>query len=163
MRRLIEQMTIEGGGWTAETVHFLVGCDTPICAHLGLPPQTVHALGGCRVQGRTEQGDVLRRQAQELVDEGASMFVREMAPVPIATALTPELPTCHTIGIGAGNGTAGQVLVLHDMLSINLGKNPRFVRNSMADNYSVQTALAVYVKAVKDGSLPDNTVHARVA
>lgn len=163
MRSLIEQMTIEGGGWTAETVHFLVGCDTPICAHLGLPPQTVHALGGCRVQGRAEQGDVLRRQAQELVDEGASMFVQEMAPVPIATALTPELPICHTIGIGAGNGTAGQVLVLHEMLSINLGKNPGFVRNFMADNHSVQTSLAVYVKAAKDGSLPDNAVHAWVA
>lgn len=151
---------LEGGGWTTDTVRFLVERGIPVCAHLGLTPQTVHALGGYRVQGRDEQGETLRRHAHELADAGASMLVLEMVPVPLASALTPELPTCHTIGIGAGNGTAGQVLVLHDMLGINLGKNPKFVRNFMADHDSVQSALAAYVRAVKDGSFPDNATHA---
>lgn len=151
---------LEGGGWTTETVRFLVERGIPVCAHLGLTPQTVHALGGYRVQGRDDAGATLRRHAQELSDAGAAMLVLEMVPVPLASTLTAELPTCHTIGIGAGNGTAGQVLVLHDMLGINLGRNPKFVRNFMADNDSVQSALAAYVKAVKDGSFPDNTLHA---
>jgi 3-methyl-2-oxobutanoate hydroxymethyltransferase len=151
---------LEGGGWTTETVRFLVERGIPVCAHLGLTPQTVHALGGYRVQGRADQAEALRRDAHALADAGASMLVLEMVPVPLATALTPELPSCHTIGIGAGNGTAGQVLVLHDMLGINLGKNPKFVRDFMADNDSVPSALAAYVRAVKDGSFPDNAVHA---
>lgn len=154
---------LEGGGWTTETVRFLVERGIPVCAHLGLTPQTVHALGGYRVQGRADSGNVLRSHALELADAGASMLVLEMVPVPLATALTPELPTCHTIGIGAGNATAGQVLVLHDMLGINLGKNPKFVRNFMAENDSVQSALAAYVRAVKDGSFPQNDVHAWVS
>jgi len=151
---------LEGGGWTADTVRFLVERGIPVCAHLGLTPQTVHALGGYRVQGRDHAGETLRRHAHELADAGASMLVLEMVPVPLASALTPELKTCHTIGIGAGKGTAGQVLVMHDMLGINLGRNPKFVRDFMRDNDSVQSALAAYVKAVKSGDFPDDQVHA---
>lgn len=151
---------LEGGGWTAETVRFLVERGIPVCAHLGLTPQTVHALGGYRVQGRGLQADELRRHAVELQDAGATMVVLEMVPAPLSAALTTELPTCHTIGIGAGKGTAGQVLVMHDMLGINLGKNPKFVRNFMDGSDSVRDAMAAYVKAVKDGSFPDDTLHA---
>ncbi len=152
---------LEGGGWTAEVVRFLVERGIPVCAHLGLTPQTVHALGGYRVQGRDDAAALaLKRHALELQDAGATMLVLEMVPAALATEITQQLPRCHTIGIGAGKGTAGQVLVMHDMLGINLGKNPRFVRNFMDGASSVREAMASYVRAVKDGSFPDDTLHA---
>lgn len=152
---------LEGGGWTAETVAFLVERGIPVCAHLGLTPQTVHALGGYRVQGRSdEQASVLKKHALELQDAGARLLVLEMVPAALSAEITDMLQHCHTIGIGAGNGTAGQVLVLHDMLGINLGKMPRFVRNFMEDACTVHDAIAAYTAAVKDGSFPQNDVHA---
>ncbi len=152
---------LEGGGWTTETVRFLVERGIPVCAHLGLTPQTVHALGGYRVQGREPAAAAqLQQDALALQEAGASMLVLEMVPAELASQLTLSLPSCHTIGIGAGNGTAGQVLVMHDMLGINLGKNPKFVRNFMIGVDSVQAAMAAYVAAVKSGAFPDNAVHA---
>lgn len=152
---------LEGGGWTTETVRFLVERGIPVCAHLGLTPQTVHALGGYRVQGRgDEAAATLQREALALQDAGASMLVLEMVPAALSAHITQALPRCHTIGIGAGKGTAGQVLVMHDMLGINLGKNPKFVRNFMTGLSSVQEAMAAYVTAVKNGSFPDDAVHA---
>ena len=152
---------LEGGGWTAPIVRFLVDRGVPVCAHLGLTPQTVHALGGYRVQGKDEQAAAtLRQHALELQDAGASMLVLEMVPAALSAQLTEELKDCHTIGIGAGNGTAGQVLVLHDMLGVNLGKMAKFVHNFMADAGSVKGAMEAYVQAVKSGRFPDNTLHA---
>ncbi len=152
---------LEGGGWTAPTVQFLVERGVPVCAHLGLTPQTVHALGGYRVQGKDDvAAATLRRQAMELQSAGASMLVLEMVPAALSRDLTQALPTCHTIGIGAGSGTAGQVLVMHDMLGVNLGKNPKFVRNFMQDAGSVRGAFEAYVQAVKDGSFPLDERHA---
>ncbi len=152
---------LEGGGWTTDTVRFLVERGVPVCAHLGLTPQTVHSLGGYRVQGRDDAAArALRTHALELQDAGATMLVLEMVPATLAAEITETLPTCHTIGIGAGKGTAGQVLVMHDMLGINLGKNPKFVRNFMDGAHSVRDAMAAYVRAVKDGSFPDDQVHA---
>ena len=156
-----QMVKLEGGGWTADTVRFLVERGIPVCAHLGLTPQTVHALGGYRVQGRNDDSATqLTAHALELQDAGASMVVLEMVPAALSTQLTQQLPTCHTIGIGAGNGTAGQVLVMPDMLGVNLGKTPKFVRNFLQGQNSVQEAFAAYVAAVKDGSFPDNTQHA---
>ena len=156
-----QMVKLEGGGWTTDTVHFLVERGIPVCAHLGLTPQTVHALGGYRVQGRNDDGaKQLTAHALELQDAGASMVVLEMVPAALSTQLTQQLPTCHTIGIGAGNGTAGQVLVMPDMLGVNLGKTPKFVRNFLQGQHSVQDAFTAYVAAVKDGSFPDNTQHA---
>jgi 3-methyl-2-oxobutanoate hydroxymethyltransferase len=158
---------LEGGGWTADTVRFLVERGIPVCAHLGLTPQTVHALGGYRVQGKTvESAAIMKRHAHELQDAGATLLVLEMVPAALSAELTAELPHCPTIGIGAGNGTAGQVLVLHDMLGLNLGKNPKFVRNFMAalpgipGQHGIKEAIQAYVDAVKNGSFPDNLQHA---
>lgn len=152
---------LEGGGWTAEITRFLVERGIPVCAHLGLTPQTVHALGGYRVQGRGDAAaDLMRHQALELQEAGASMLVLEMVPAALSAELTREMPACATIGIGAGKGTAGQVLVLHDMLGVNLGKNPKFVRNFMDGATSIRGAMEAYVAAVKNGGFPDDTIHA---
>ena len=151
---------LEGGGWTTETVRFLVERGIPVCAHLGLTPQTVHALGGYRVQGKGDAGALLKQHAHALQDAGATMLVLEMVPAALAAELTAELKHCATIGIGAGKATAGQVLVLHDMLGITLGRMPKFVRNFMADAPGVLPALKAYVQAVKDGSFPDDQLHA---
>lgn len=152
---------LEGGGWTTETVRFLVERGIPVCAHLGLTPQTVHALGGYRVQGRSDEAaQTLKKEALALQDAGASMLVLEMVPAELSAALTHQLPRCHTIGIGAGNGTAGQVLVMHDMLGVNLGRTPKFVHNFMQGQGSVLEAMRAYVAAVKDGRFPDNQLHA---
>jgi 3-methyl-2-oxobutanoate hydroxymethyltransferase len=152
---------LEGGGWTTEVVHFLVERGIPVCAHLGLTPQTVHALGGYRVQGRTgAAADVLKQQAHAPDDAGAPMLAPAMAPADVSAELTQALQHCATIGIGAGKDTAGQVLVLHDMLGVNLGKMPKFVRNFMLEGSSIRGAMEAYVAAVKDGSFPVNALHA---
>ena len=152
---------LEGGGWTSETVRFLVERGIPVCAHIGLTPQTVHALGGYRVQGRTgESAATLRRHALELQEAGATLLVLEMVPAALSAELTQALPRCATIGIGAGSGTAGQVLVMHDMLGVNLGKMARFVHDFMADAGSVRGAIEAYVRAVKDGRFPIDDQHA---
>ena len=152
---------LEGGGWTTDTVRFLVERGIPVCAHLGLTPQTVHAQGGYRVQGKTDESAAqLRRDASALQDAGASMLVLEMVPAALSLEVTQMLTRCPTIGIGAGNGTSGQVLVLHDMLGMNLGKMARFVHNFMDGAPSVRGAMEAYVRAVKNGSFPVNATHA---
>jgi 3-methyl-2-oxobutanoate hydroxymethyltransferase len=98
-------------------------------------------------------------EAIALQDAGASMLVLEMVPAALSAEVTQRLKRCHTIGIGSGNGTAGQVLVMHDMLGINLGKPPKFVRNFMNGQASVSDAMSAYVRAVKDGTFPDNALH----
>ena len=154
---------LEGGGWTADTVRFLIERGIPVCAHLGLTPQSVHALGGYRVQGRDAQGaQTLRRHARELADAGAAMLVLELMPSALAGELTAALPI-PVIGIGAGAECSGQVLVLHDMLGITQGKLPRFVRNFMHDDDAadagVEAAVRRFVAAVKDGSFPVESIH----
>ena len=151
---------LEGGGWTAETVHFLTERGIPVCAHLGLTPQSVHALGGYRIQGRDQAGaDTLRKHARELAEAGAAMMVLELMPSAVATQVQADNPGMMTIGIGAGPATAGQVLVLHDMLNFTRGKLPRFVRNFTAEGGSAEDAVRRYVAAVKDGSFPDEALH----
>jgi 3-methyl-2-oxobutanoate hydroxymethyltransferase len=155
-----QMVKLEGGGWTAETVHFLTQRGVPVCAHLGLTPQSVHALGGYRVQGRNdESAATLRAHARELADAGAAMLVLELVPSALAAQVQSECPQLITIGIGAGVGTAGQVLVLHDMLGLTRGKLPRFVRNFMSEGGSVEDAIRRYVAAVKDRSFPDESLH----
>ena len=160
MRAGARMVKLEGGGWTAEIVAHLVARGIPVCAHLGLTPQRVHALGGYRVQGKdADAAEALRREARELAEAGAAMMVFEMVPAALATEITQALPELITIGIGAGNGTAGQVLVMHDMLGLGSGRKPRFVRNFMLEGGAISSAFARYVAAVKDGSFPQADVH----
>jgi 3-methyl-2-oxobutanoate hydroxymethyltransferase len=150
---------LEGGGWTAETVSFLVERGIPVCGHLGLTPQSVHALGGYRIQGREDAGAAtLRAHARALADAGASMLVFELMPSKVAKEITEALPI-PVIGIGAGVGCSGQVLVLHDMLGVTRGRLPRFVRNFMEGAPSVQAAIEAYVAAVKARRYPDDALH----
>jgi len=150
---------LEGGGWTPETVRFLTERGIPVCAHLGLTPQTVHALGGFRVQGKTAQAAATMKQhAKELADAGASMLVVELIPAALGRELTASLPI-PVIGIGAGSGCSGQVLVLHDMLGITTGKLPRFVRNFMDGASSIEDAARRYVADVKERRFPDDSLH----
>ena len=150
---------LEGGGWTAETVRFLTERGIPVCAHLGLTPQSVHALGGYRIQGRgDEAARTLKEQARELAGAGAAMLVLELIPRGLAAEVSAALPI-PVIGIGAGVGCSGQVLVLHDMLGLTAGKPPRFVRNFMQGSAGMEEAIRRYVAAVKDQSFPDDEQH----
>lgn len=145
---------LEGGAEMAATVEFLTRRGIPVCAHIGLTPQHVHQLGGYRVQGRDEEAaNKLLEDAHALEKAGASLIVLEAIPAPLAAAVTQAL-TIPTIGIGAGADTSGQVLVLHDMLHINGGRKPRFVKNFMAGAGSIQEAIAAYVREVKAGTFP---------
>ncbi len=155
-----QMVKLEGGGWTAETVRFLTERGIPVCAHLGLTPQSVHALGGYRIQGRDEAGaDTMRRHAKELADAGAAMMVLELMPSSVAAQVQSDNPGLMTIGIGAGQATAGQVLVVYDMLRLTRGKLPRFARDFTAEGGSIEEAIRRYVLAVKDGSFPDEKLH----
>jgi 3-methyl-2-oxobutanoate hydroxymethyltransferase len=150
---------LEGGGWTAETVRFLTDRGVPVCAHLGLTPQSVHALGGYRIQGRDDDSAAtLLRHARELQQAGAAMLVLELMPSALGAQVTQALDI-PVIGIGAGPDCSGQVLVLHDMLGLNAGRLPRFVRNFMDGAASVQDAVRAYVQAVKAGEFPQPQVH----
>lgn len=169
MRAGAQMVKLEGGGvHTAATVRFLVERGVPVCAHLGLTPQRVHAIGGYRVQGRDEPGaQALVDDAVALAEAGAAMLVLELVPSALARRVAAAVPSVMTIGIGAGAGTSGQVLVLHDMLGLTPGRRPRFVRDFTraaegapgAPILTVAQAVAAYVAAVKDASFPDEALH----
>ncbi|MDB5648571.1 MAG: panB, partial [Hyphomicrobiales bacterium] len=150
-----QMVKIEGGAHVAETVRFLVERGVPVCAHIGLTPQSVHQLGGYRVQGATdESAKVLRDDALALEQAGAAMIVMEMMPATLCAQITRELTKMATIGIGAGPDCAGQVLVLHDMLGVYPGKKPRFTRDFMPGAGSIEAAVSAYVQGVKAGTFP---------
>jgi 3-methyl-2-oxobutanoate hydroxymethyltransferase len=154
MRSGAHMVKLEGGAWLAETVRLLVERAIPVCAHIGLTPQSVHAFGGFKVQGKTEAGAAqLLHDAVALEQAGAQLFVLEAVPAALGKAATERLRV-PTIGIGAGADCSGQVLVLHDMLGIFPGKRPRFVRDFMAGQSSIEGAVRAYVEAVKNGSFP---------
>jgi 3-methyl-2-oxobutanoate hydroxymethyltransferase len=154
-----QMVKLEGGGWTDSIVGQLVERGIPVCAHLGFTPQSVHSLGGYRVQGKDETGaGQLRKHAEELVAAGAGLLVLEMVPASLARDLTKTL-SAPVIGIGAGVGCSGQVLVLHDMLGLSFGKTPRFVRNFLEEKGSIESAVRQYVLDVKAGRFPDDALH----
>jgi 3-methyl-2-oxobutanoate hydroxymethyltransferase len=149
---------LEGGGWTAPIVRQLVERGIPVCAHLGFTPQSVNALG-YRVQGRDEAAATLLRQhAEELASAGAALVVLEMVPAQVARELTRSL-SIPTIGIGAGSGCSGQVLVLHDMLGLTAGEPFKFVRNFLEGSAGIEQAVRQYVTDVKAGRFPDDGIH----
>jgi len=145
---------IEGGEVMAETIAFLTGRGIPVCAHLGLTPQSVHQLGGYRVQGKSDQAaQRLLREADIVAQAGAGMVLLEAVPAALTTEISALLHV-PTIGIGAGANCSGQVLVLHDMLDIYPGKKARFVKNFMQGATSIGEAVANYVRDVKSGTFP---------
>lgn len=154
LRAGAQMVKLEGGAWLAETVRFLVQRSVPVCAHIGLTPQSVHAFGGFKVQGKTDAGAAqLLADAAALEAAGAQLFVVEGVPSAVGRAVTQQVKV-PVIGIGAGPDCSGQVLVLHDMLGIFPGKRPRFVKDFMAGRTSIQAAVEAFIGAVKDGSFP---------
>jgi 3-methyl-2-oxobutanoate hydroxymethyltransferase len=149
-----QMVKLEGGRVMRDTIRFVVDRGIPVCGHVGLTPQSVHQLGGYRVQGKDE--DTARRvldDARAAQDAGASMVVLEAIPAALAKDVTAALAV-PTIGIGAGADCSGQVLVLYDMLDIYPGRKARFVRNFMAGADGVRAAIRNYVEAVKVGPFP---------
>jgi 3-methyl-2-oxobutanoate hydroxymethyltransferase len=145
---------LEGGAPMVETVRFLVERGVPVCAHIGLTPQSVHQLGGYRVQGRDEvTARHLRDDALRLEQAGAAMLVLEAVPAALAGEITQQL-AIPTIGIGAGPDTSGQVLVLHDMLGLYPRPSPKFSKNFMEGSGSVEAAVRAYVEAVRGRTFP---------
>jgi 3-methyl-2-oxobutanoate hydroxymethyltransferase len=149
-----QMVKLEGGRVMADTVRFLVERGIPVCGHVGLIPQSVHQLGGYRVQGKgKDAAGQLLEDARAIEGAGAAMLVLEAIPAALAKEATEAL-SIPTIGIGAGKDCSGQVLVLHDMLDIYPGRKGRFVRNFMAGATGVLDAIQRYVKAVKSGAFP---------
>ncbi len=145
---------LEGAGWVCEVIAALVRHDVPVCAHLGLTPQSVHRFGGYRVQGRADdEAEKLVESAHRIAEAGAEALVLECVPAALAARITREL-AIPTIGIGAGPACDGQVLVVHDLLGLTSGKRPRFTHNFLAGRDSIAAAFAAYRDAVRDGSFP---------
>jgi len=149
-----QMVKLEGGAEFADTIRFLTRRGVPVCGHLGLTPQSVHQFGGYRVQGKGEDAEQkLIEDAVELEAAGAGLLVLEAIPAKLGEQVTQRL-RIPTIGIGAGPGCSGQVLVLHDMLDVFPGKKARFVRNFMKGASGIADAAERYVRAVRDGSFP---------
>jgi 3-methyl-2-oxobutanoate hydroxymethyltransferase len=145
---------LEGGEGQVDIVQHLSRHDIPVCAHLGLKPQSVHKIGGFRVQGREPKAAKrMVDSARRLQDAGADIVLLECVPNEVGKAVTRALEV-PVIGIGAGPDVDGQILVLYDILDITQGKKPRFVRNFMAQLDAPLAAVGAYVEAVKDRSYP---------
>ena len=145
---------LEGGAGQLEIVEYLARHDIPVCAHLGLKPQSVHKIGGFKVQGREpEKAQQMIDSAKKLQDAGADIVLLECVPNELGQVVTEALEV-PVIGIGAGPGVDGQILVLYDILDITQGKTPRFVRNFMTGLDAPLDAIKAYVAAVKDHSYP---------
>jgi 3-methyl-2-oxobutanoate hydroxymethyltransferase len=149
-----QMVKLEGGEAMAETVRFLVERGVPVCGHVGLTPQSVHQLGGYRVQGKSDAAaEKFLQEARAIQDAGAAMLVLEAIPAALAKRATEALAIA-TIGIGAGVDCSGQVLVVYDMLDLYPGRKARFVKNFLAEAGSIQGAIAAYTKAVKAKTFP---------
>ncbi len=148
-----QMVKMEGGTWLSDSISMLVERGIPVCAHLGLTPQSVNTFGGFKVQGRTpKEAKSILADAVEIQDAGASLLVLECIPAHLATDISEKLDI-PVIGIGAGAGTDGQVLVMHDLLGLS-DHTPRFVQNFMEGQPSIRGGLQAFVDAVKDGTYP---------
>lgn len=146
---------LEGGAeWTCEVIAALVAHDVPVCAHLGLTPQSVHKMGGYRMQGKSDAAaSRLLDQARAVERAGAELLVLESVPAALAGEITREL-SIPTIGIGAGPQCDGQVLVCYDMLGITPGRRPKFSKDFLAGRGSIREAFAAYAEDVRAGRFP---------
>ncbi|QLF94399.1 3-methyl-2-oxobutanoate hydroxymethyltransferase [Pseudomonas sp. ABC1] len=155
MRAGAHMVKLEGAAWLAEAIERLAERGIPVCVHMGLTPQAVNLFGGYKVQGRQEAAArKMVEDARALEMAGAAMLLLECVPSELATRISKavEIPV---IGIGAGSGTDGQVLVLHDLLGLSLsGRTPKFVKNFMQGQPDIQSAISAYVKAVKTTEFP---------
>ena len=146
---------LEGAGFVLDSISFLSERDIPVCAHLGLTPQSVMKLGGYRVQGRDgDAAEKMLADAKAVEAAGADCLVLECVPTGVAEEISRSIKI-PTIGIGAGPHCDGQILVLHDMLGMNSGhRRPRFVKDFMAEAGSIQGAFEAYAKAVRESTFP---------
>ncbi|MEM1263387.1 MAG: 3-methyl-2-oxobutanoate hydroxymethyltransferase [Pseudomonadota bacterium] len=145
---------LEGGEGQFDIVNYLAKHDIPVCAHIGLKPQSVHKIGGFKVQGRDSQAaDNMVDAAERLQDLGADIVLVECVPNEVGERITARLAV-PVIGIGAGPAVDGQILVLYDALGVTQGRLPRFVRNFLDGQSSNLDAVQAFVRAVKDGSYP---------
>jgi 3-methyl-2-oxobutanoate hydroxymethyltransferase len=145
---------LEGGSVMVDAVRRLASLGVPVCAHLGLLPQSVHKLGGYRIQGReAADAEAMLTDAKAMEEAGADLLVLECVPRELARRIS-ESVNMPVIGIGAGPDTDGQVLVLYDMLGITPGKRPKFSRDFLSDTDSIGAAVETYVQQVRDGRFP---------
>jgi 3-methyl-2-oxobutanoate hydroxymethyltransferase len=145
---------VEGDNWLVPLVKALAQQGVPVCAHLGLTPQSVNKLGGYRVQGRDdEKAKAMIEHSKALADAGADCILLECVPSSLAKSITKAV-NVPVIGIGAGSDTDAQVLVVYDMLGLNTGHTPKFVKNFMTSSLTPQQAIETYAKEVKAGKFP---------
>ena len=145
---------MEGGAWLVDTIKALVERGIPVCAHLGLTPQSVNVFGGFKVQGRQdEQAQQMIKDAQALEAAGAQLLVLECIPAPLGKAIS-EAITIPTIGIGAGKDTDGQILVMHDALGISYSYMPKFSRNILKETGDIKKSIELYINEVSQGNFP---------
>ncbi|UYG07959.1 3-methyl-2-oxobutanoate hydroxymethyltransferase [Halomonas sp. M4R1S46] len=154
MRAGAELVKVEGEAWMADGIRELTRRGVPVCAHLGLTPQTVYQLGGYKVQGRNaDQASRILEDARTLVEAGASVILLECVPASLGRAVAEALEV-PVIGIGAGPDVDGQILVMHDVLGVTTGRSPRFVKNYMAEADDIQDAFRRYHEDVKARRFP---------
>ncbi|EKE87450.1 3-methyl-2-oxobutanoate hydroxymethyltransferase [Idiomarina xiamenensis] len=154
MRAGANMVKLEGGDWLLETIAGLKERGVPVCAHLGLLPQSVNVLGGFKVQGREQaQAEQTVRHALALQEAGAQLMVLECVPSELGQRITEKL-SIPTIGIGAGAQTDGQILVMHDMLGMNSNYLPKFVKNFLTDGRDIDAAVCAYISEVRSGDFP---------
>lgn len=156
MRAGANMVKIEGGDWLVDTVKMLTERSVPVCAHLGLTPQAVNIFGGYKVQGRDqEKADRMVKDALALQKAGAQIVLLECVPAELAERITQVLDV-PVIGIGAGNVTDGQILVMHDMFGISANYMPKFSKNFLAETGDMRKAVAKYIEDVANGVFPDD-------
>jgi 3-methyl-2-oxobutanoate hydroxymethyltransferase len=154
MRAGANMVKLEGGKWLESTVTGLVERGIPVCGHLGLTPQSVNVLGGYKVQGREdEQAEKLMKDALTLQKSGVQLLVLECIPSHLAEKISKALQI-PVIGIGAGNGTDGQILVMHDAFGISAGFCPKFSKNFLVETGDIRSAVALYKEQVENGLFP---------
>ncbi|NTU34641.1 3-methyl-2-oxobutanoate hydroxymethyltransferase [Vibrio diabolicus] len=156
MRAGANMVKIEGGDWLVDTIKMLTERSVPVCAHLGLTPQAVNIFGGYKVQGRDqEKADRMVKDALALQEAGAQIVLLECVPAELAERITQVLDV-PVIGIGAGNVTDGQILVMHDMFGISANYMPKFSKNFLAETGDMRKAVAKYIEDVANGVFPDD-------